>query len=209
MSDLAPNPNTTPTSTAPTPTPEPAPLEPSKTALTEPAPEPFDAEKLEVPEEIDRKSENFTKFIEFAKAQGFNQAQAKDLVAMHHAALKATSDAIYGEWKEQNAKWVDEVKADPEVGGSNFEKVRQTVAKVLDNPELSDPKFREALDFTGAGNHPAVVRTLFKWASRLTEGDSITGSPPPRDNQGRTVERPDPGRSFYGPAGPHTGGPKV
>lgn len=50
----------------------------------------------------------------------------------------------------------------------------------MDNPQLTDPKFREALEFTGIGSHPAAVRTLYKWAQALTEGTAVAaGGVPP------------------------------
>jgi len=81
---------------------------------------------------------------------------------------------------------------------------------VLDNPELSDPKFREALVFTGAGNHPAIVRTLYRWARSLSEGGAVIGGAPDRGRDGGiNGERPSAAESLYGPGGPHSGGPNL
>jgi hypothetical protein len=112
-------------------------------------------------------------------------------------------------WAEQNTKWQNEVKADQELGGAKLDEVKQTISKVLDNTELSDPKVREVLDFTGAGNHPAIIRTFYRWAQKLSEGGSVAGEPAPRNADGTLAnqQRPSVAAAVYGAGGPKSGGP--
>lgn len=81
--------------------------------------------------------------------------------------------------REQTEKWVSEVKADPEIGGK-LDQVKATVSKAIDG--LGDPKlasdFREAMDFTGAGNNPAFIRAFYKLAQKVTEGTIVSGGRP-------------------------------
>lgn len=192
----------------PNPVPE-IPVEGEQSLLTTPEVAAFDPEKFTLPEGLE-KNEHFDQFVEWSKEAGINQPQAEKLINLYHDAVKQMSTATTRAWEEQNTAWVTEVKADRELGGSNLTNVKQTISKMLDNPDLSDPKFREALDFTGAGNNPAVIRTLYRWASKLTEGASVAGSPPSRDGNGALANQP---RSFgvalYGPEGPHSGGPRL
>lgn len=202
MSDVPPNTETTPPPIEPTP-----PVEPTTEAslLTETKvetpPVAFDAEKIEFPEGLE-KNEYFDKFTELAKTEGLSQDTAQKLMGLYGEALKFANKAITDPWIAQNEKWVAEAKADPEFGGDKFDGMRTTIAKALDDPALSDPKFREALDMTGAGNNPAVIRTLYRWATRLTEGGSVAGNPPPRDAQGNVGGRPDAATAIYGDSGP-------
>src|SRR5580765_8064558 len=179
-------------------------------AAATPAPDPYDSAKLTLPEGFDKEGESFKAFEGLAKEAGLSHKAAQTLIDQHTAAIKASTDALYAEWYKQNETWQEEVKADAEIGGAKLEGVLQTVSKVLDNAELTDPKFREALEFTGAGNHPAVARTLYRWAKALSEGESVNGNPPARAANGAlSNDRPSPGQSIYGPTGPHTGGPKL
>ncbi len=181
----------------------------TSTGSTE-APDPYDSAKLTLPEGFDKENESFKAFEGLAKEAGLSHKAAQTLIDQHTAAIKASTDALYADWYKQNETWQNEVKADAEIGGAKLEGVLQTVAKVLDNAELTDPKFREALEFTGAGNHPAVARTLYRWAKALSEGESVSGNPPARTANGAlSNDRPSPGQSIYGPSGPHTGGPKL
>jgi hypothetical protein len=217
MSD--PNPNPTPTSPQPAPSPtqdppsnEP-PVDPNAqptSPLNEPDPqaEAFAADKLNLPEGME-KNEVYDEFTNFAKEAGFKHGDAQKLLDLSAKAMKANADAIYGAWHKQQTDWLAAIKADPELG-PNLEGLRQTFARVADNRELSDPEFRQALDFTGAGTHPAVVRTLTRWAKALSEGGLVAGSPASRDRQGATTtDTRSPAERVYGPQGPHSGGPKL
>lgn len=223
MSDSGQTPTQTPTEPGPTPgptqagqvstiPPEPTPPstapEPGGTLLSEPAADPFDPEKLTLPDGFEAGAQ-FDEFKELAKEAGISGTHAQKMVALAATAMKANMDKVYGEWNETQTKWVSEVKADPELGGTKLDEVKQTISKLLDNSELSDPKFREALDFTGAGNNPAIIRTLYRWAQRLSEGGSVSGDPAARNPNGSlSTERPGLAQAIYGPSGPHTGGPK-
>jgi hypothetical protein len=170
--------------------------------------EPFDPEKLTLPEGFE-KTEHFEKFSTIAKELGIPHAKAQDLIGLHAEVTKAAQEKLYADWHEQQGKWQKDVQADPEIGGQHLDTVKQTVSKLLDNPELSDPKFREALIFTGAGNNPAVIRTLFRWAKALSEGGSVAGGIPARRADGSTdTTRPSIADAMY-PGGPHSGGPKL
>jgi hypothetical protein len=168
--------------------------------------DPFDESKLTLPEGFE-KNEGWTEFTNIAK--NLKHADAQKLVSLASEAIAAREKSIAEYWQKTHGEWQKEIMADPELGGTNFETMRQTVSKVLDNPELSDPKMREALVLTGAGNHPAIVRTLFKWAKALSEGGSVAGNPPGRDAQGNaqgTGQRPSIADAMY-PGGPRNDGP--
>lgn len=220
MSDSGQTPTQTPTEPGPTqagqvstippePTPPSTAPEPGGTLIGgEAPPDPFDPEKLTLPEGFEAGAQ-FDEFKELAKEAGISGTHAQKMVALAATAMKANMDKVYGEWNETQTKWVSEVKADPELGGTKLDEVKQTISKLLDNSELSDPKFREALDFTGAGNNPAIIRTLYRWAQRLSEGGSVPGDPAPRKGDGSlSTERPGLAQAIYGRDGPHTGGPK-
>lgn len=221
MSDT-PQPNQTPTPETPiTPTPEPTSPNPTseapppqadeevKSLITTPEVEAFDPEKLALPEGFE-KNEHFDHFVEWSKEAGINQPQAEKLIDLYQTVIKQNADSSTKAWEEQNTAWVNEVKTDKELGGANLTNVKQTISKMLDNSDLSDPKFREALDFTGAGNNPAVIRTLYRWAQKLVEGASVAGNPAARDGNGALANQPRSfGDALYGPTGPHSGGPRL
>ena len=188
-----------------TATPEAQAPEPSVLGTEPPAaPEPFDAEKITLPEGLSKDDALFGDFTNLAKEHGLPMPVAQTLVDLAAKQVQAANQKLQASWDKQNADWQAEVRADKEIGGDNLQGVLQTFSKVASDPELSDPKFREALAFTGAGNHPAIVRTLARWAKALSEGGPVRGTPAP------TLQRPTTvGEAIYGPSGPHTGGPRL
>jgi hypothetical protein len=223
MSDPNPNlPNPATPSPTPTPSSDPPstpnppvdpnapPSEPPKSPLTQeppPAPEPFTADKLTLPEGME-KNEVYDEFTNFAKEAGFKHSDAQKALDLAAKAIKANSEATYAAWYKQQNEWLDLIKKDPELG-PNLEVAIQTFAKVADNRELTDPDFRKALDFTGAGTHPAIVRTLIRWSKALSEGSLVAGNPAQRDRQGGAAPSDKTMADRLYPGGPHTGGPKL
>jgi hypothetical protein len=170
----------------------------------------FEPEKLTMPEGFDATGDGFEEFKTLMKDSGYSQKSAQGLVDLYAKSLNAALKSQFDGWHKQQGDWQREIEADPELGGSNLAGVKQTVSRVLDNPELSDPKFREALVFTGAGNNPAVVRTLYRWAKGLSEGGAIAGGPAARNRDGSVNgERPSIAQAMYGPDGPISGTPNL
>jgi len=193
---------TTPTEITETTTAAP---EPSVLGTEAPAaPEPFDIEKITIPEGLSRDDALFGDFANVAKEHGLTGPVAQTLVDLAAKQVQTANQKLQASWDKQNADWQAEVRADKEIGGDKLSEVLQTFSKVASDPELSDPKFREALAFTGAGNHPAIVRTLARWAKALSEGGPVRGTPAAATRQPVTL-----GEAIYGPSGPHTGGPRL
>lgn len=220
MSDQ-PNPAVpTPTPSSPTPSPEseptptPTPKEDPKPNGDEPeaassllgdeGPEPFDPEKLTIPEGMKKDDPLFADFTNLAKEHQISAGAAQSFIDLAAKQTAAASQKLLAEWDKQQADWQAQVRGDKEIGGDKLAATLQTFSKVANDPELSDPGFREALAFTGAGNHPAVVKTLVKWAKALSEGGPVAGEPASTRSRPATI-----GEAFYGPNGPHSGGPRL
>jgi len=173
-------------------------------------PEAFDPEKITFPEGYSKDEAFFDDFKNIAAEANLTGPAAQKLVDLAAKQAKAVNETLLAQWDKQQADWQTEIKADKEIGGDKLNGFLQTFSKVASDPELSDPAFREALTYTGAGNHPAIVKTLARWAKALSEGGPIRGNPPQRDAQGNAVaQRPlTLGEAFY-PNGPHAGGPKL
>ena len=141
---------------------------------------PFDVAKLTLPEGMKSDDPAFKEFSTvFTDDKLDAQARGQKLIDIYTNQVKAYKDAQTQAWKTTNDGWVNEVKTDPEIGGAKFEPTKTTIAKAIDSlgPELS-VAFRQGLDATGAGNHPAIWKGLAKMAALLTEGGHVSGKPP-------------------------------
>lgn len=69
-------------------------------------------------------------------------------------------------------KWVDEAKADPEIGGEHWPATlaaaKKTIAHYAKTPE-EQKAVSQALRETRAGNHPALIKLLSRIGADLTE----------------------------------------
>lgn len=148
------------------------PKEPPKVA--EPAGPPKDGkyEAFKLPEGVELNKEELEAASKFmAEELKLPQERAQALIDYHVSALTKEAQEPYRLWEDTQRKWQEEVKADPVVGGDNLPNVKVKIAKLLD--EFGDPKVKEALAFTGAGNNPAIIRTFYKLAEKLVEGTFV------------------------------------
>ena len=115
------------------------------------------------------------------REMGLSQTNAQKLVEFYAKQSMAQYEEGLAMAKKQNDDWRAEAEAHPDLRGKlgQGKEVNVRVGKLLDSlgPELSKG-FREAMDFTGAGNHPMFIRGMNKLAERLTEGTSVTGGKP-------------------------------
>ena len=78
-------------------------------------------------------------------------------------------------WGEQQAAWVKDAKSDKEFGGEKFDQNIAVAVKARET--FGTPEFVEMLDTSGLGNHPEMVRFLFRVGSQISEGRMVAGSP--------------------------------
>lgn len=180
-------PSSTPTP-SPTPTPEPSP-EPKpdgepKSLLNQEAPAgaPEAYADFAVPEGYEIDPAVVAEAAPLFKEMGLTQAQAQKLVDVYSKHSAATSEGLSEMVRQQNEAWQSEAKAHPDLRGKLDPggPVLTTISRALDS--LGDAKlsseFKAAMDFTGAGNHPAFIRTFYALAKRLTEGAHVGGNGP-------------------------------
>ena len=145
--------------------------------------EPPDYSSVVIPEGFTAEDPLLSQFLDAAKEKGVALDAAQTILDSLAPKVKEAFEAPFKEWQETQVKWVNEIRADPEIGGENVRKVQATIAKMLDNPVFCDPDLRRVMDYTGAGNNPAFVRSFYRMAQALSEaGPTATGRPvaPPR-----------------------------
>ena len=136
-------------------------------------------DELKFPEGMQADDELMGQFKTLAAETKVSPETAQKFIDMHAAALQKAANAPYDLWKTTQREWQDTIKADKEMGGQNLAKTQSTIAKLINSLGADAAKeFRSALDFTGAGNNPAIVRALFRIGSMHTEGAAVPGGKP-------------------------------
>jgi len=157
--------------------------EPEKPA--EEAPAPFDAEKIALPEGMKADAEILGKFGEIATKHKVSQEAAQELVNLYHSVASTQAKQNWDSWQTTQSGWVADVKADREIG--NLDEVKRTVGRFLDDPAFAGPKTREGFEVTGSGNHPEVIRFIYRLTKALAEGTHVAGNGPVRQATERSL----------------------
>jgi hypothetical protein len=80
-------------------------------------------------------------------------------------------------WMDTQTEWKGQIEALPEIGGKALPATLATIKQGLLNVGATDATF-QALDITGAGNHPEMVRVLHALTKGIVEGNNVSGDPP-------------------------------
>lgn len=142
----------------------------------------YDAVKL--PEGVTRDMPAVKDFLQQAAQDGMSADQAQKYVDNVAPKLKEAMDAPYKAWADMQTGWLKELKEDSEIGGADLPKNLGLAAKALDTfaGDAKSPEglaVRQALEFTGAGNAPAIVRMMVRIGKQLAEGTPLGGKTAP------------------------------
>jgi hypothetical protein len=139
---------------------------------------PIEYEPFKLPDGVEVNAEKLGEFSKIAAESGLTQEVAQKIVDLYSSELKAMTEAPMRAWTELQNTWRDQVKNDPEIGGANLDKNLATTKAGLKNllGEGAD-KFFAALNVTGAGNNPEIIRGLFKAAQSHAPASPVAGRP--------------------------------
>lgn len=143
---------------------------------------PIEYTDFALPDGLSKEDATLTLFRDEASKLGLTQEQAQALVTKIGEQAALNGKAQTDNWIAMNNAWTAEIKADPEIGGAQFEPMRISTAKLFDDyiGALNTPEreaFNQALNLTGAGNNPAIVKAFARMAAAHTEGTHVSGNP--------------------------------
>jgi hypothetical protein len=112
-------------------------------------------------------------FKPLAKELGLDGVKGQKLVDL---AVK-----MQGGWAKQQAEqiaaqdkaWTESLKSDKEYGGAEFEKSLLVARQAL--TKFGTPELTQALESSGLGNHPEVMRFVYRVGKALAE-DTMAGT---------------------------------
>jgi len=103
--------------------------------------------------------EAVTRVTDTAKRFGLSKEHASELLSFGEAEVKRFKDGKETEFKQLVTKaWPGAIQADPEIGGGNFNASKEFADAAI--TRFATPEFKKALNDTGFGNHPELVRVF-------------------------------------------------
>lgn len=104
------------------------------------------------------------KFSEVAKELNLSQDAAQKILSSVAPVIQARqAEAI----QEARNAWLSDAKADQEFGGEKLAENLSVAKKALD--AFGTPELRSLLNETGLGNHPEMIRVLFRAGKAISE----------------------------------------
>lgn len=113
----------------------------------------------------------------YAKANKLTNEQAQHLLDMKHEAVSKHHQKQMEAFNETKEKWREQVIADKEIGGENFNRNIEYAHRAL--KQYGSDSLREQLDSSGLGNHPELVRMFARIGQAMSEDRLVkTGAMP-------------------------------
>jgi hypothetical protein len=158
----------------------------------DPAPPPtYDA--FEVPEGITLDKDRVSKFTELlgkfeqttkadhAAVQAFGQEAVNFHINEIQNAVTELQKFYQTAWDKQKADWKDAFMKDPEIGGNRFQTTVDAARNFIrthgGTPE-QQAEFRNVMETSGLGNHPAILRILANAGAAMGEGTPLANVKP-------------------------------
>jgi len=130
---------------------------------------------------------------------GLSQDQAQRLVSFYSEQIGKINSENEGFMETMRTQWREELKADKDIGGK-LDAVKVDISRALDRlPTEVRDNFKSAMDLTGAGDHPAIIKAMYSLASLIGEGTHVSGKGPSAEGQSKTgvASRPSAAQSMY------------
>ena len=142
-------------------------------AAEPPAPPSYGEFKL--PEGVTVDADSLRPATELFAETGLSQDQAQKFIDLAMARETAAAHKSVQAFVDLQNQWVSEIKADPDIGGDRLKSSLASANRAIDR--LNVPGLREALNFTGAGNHPAIVKAFVRLGQMIAEDRFRPGHP--------------------------------
>ena len=127
-----------------------------------------------MPEGVEVDAAAMELFTPLAKELNLSQEQAQKLVDYDNARAQAQADASWAEWNATQTEWRDATKTDKEIGGAAMNDTIGHAKSFL--TQFGTPALTEALEATGMGNHPEVVRAFARAGKAMAEDSFVIGA---------------------------------
>ena len=113
----------------------------------------------------------------FAKEKNLSQEETQKLVDMGTRAVQRTESAFKEHIETAKTQWAESSKTDKEFGGDALSESVAVARKALDT--FGSPELSTMLHESGLGNHPEVIRLLYRMGKAVSEDRLVPGTKKP------------------------------
>ncbi len=156
--------------------------------IEDPALPTYDVTKFTAPEGVTLDAEALKPALDVLRKNGVGQEAAQELLTIAMEREVAAAKKSVQDYVDLQTKWQAEVKNDPEIGGDKLTASMASAARAIDR--LGVPGLKEALNLTGAGNNPAIVKAFVRLGQMVSEDRFMPGkdaAPTPPKSPAETI----------------------
>jgi hypothetical protein len=142
--------------------------------------------QLKVPPEMAADETTLHEFKTLAKQMNLKSPDAQKLVDFSAKQQLRWKEQVESTWENQHKQWLEEAKADKEVGGDKYDANLQVARRAI--AKFGTPELTNLLGEVGLGNHRELIRFCYRVGKALAE-DSVAGTTGnPNGNQPQSEE---------------------
>ena len=120
-----------------------------------------------LPEGMELDQEMLNAFTPALKEMGLTQEQVQGLVDVQAKLVQEQHQKQIDAHSQQVEQWGEDASTDKEYGGDNFEQSAGLAQKAIDT--FGTPELKTVLEDYGFGNHPELVRLLYRVGKAMGE----------------------------------------
>lgn len=138
--------------------------------------------------------------LEFEKDTGIPrdkmQAFAQSMINRHAQTMQETLGRVHKSytdiWEKNKSDWKKAAETDPEIGGNRWDTSVNASLQFIrthGGSETQQNEFRDLMESTGLGNHPAMIRLLANANRGMSESGPLPGQKPAFQPQSKVSKR--------------------
>jgi hypothetical protein len=131
--------------------------------------------ELKLPEGSTLDKSAIEKVVSFAKEKGLSPEVAQSVLEREHLALDSYTKGLDAQFKATQEEWVKQIQSDKEIGGEKFKENIEIAHRAV--KRFADEEFFKALDASGFGNHPGLVKVFARVGKLLAEDKAVIPGP--------------------------------
>jgi len=136
-----------------------------------------------LPQGIEIDAASMTEAKKLFAVDGLSQERAQSYVDLYASRLKEATEEPYRLWAETQRDWQTTVKTDREIGGARLAANLAIASKAIER--FGGDALRQALNVSGAGNHPDVIRAFIRIGKAISEDSLVLGRGVVHDTRNR------------------------
>lgn len=129
------------------------------------------------PEGMAFNPEALTDFKALAKEHNLSQEAAQKFADLGAKAVQKAQDGYREQIEQAQAQWAADSKADKEFGGDALPENLSVAKRALDT--FGSPELSKMLGESGLGNHPEVIRLMYRVGKAISEDKLVPGQTKP------------------------------